>query len=214
MMKKILFGLALFLVGGTAMAQFDASQLSIGLGGNYTMYKGDFGKNTPGVQLRVGYDISEKATAYLGFTYGFPIKEASVINYSDGMTSADVASTLKFKFKTITLNAQYSFIGTTEESFAMYGGAGASYVMVNYEETPDANPPAGMIAQDQVEKTNESGFTINLKLGAQYRTNRIAPFFDAGFSFPANQVNGMYVENVIPASINLNAGVRFYLGSK
>jgi hypothetical protein len=212
-MKKTLASLCLLFIAGTAMSQFDASQLSIGLNGNYTMYKGNFQQKTPGVQLRLGYDISEKTSAYLAFNYGFPIKTASTIMYSNGTTSTSKESTVKYNFKTITLNANYNLIGNNNEGFSLLGGFGASYVLVNYEETPNATPPAGYIAQDQVEKSNESGFTINLNLGAQYRTGNLTPFFDAGFSFPANQQNGVYVENVIPAHFVINAGVKFHLGS-
>jgi hypothetical protein len=212
-MKKTLIGLCLLFIAGSAMSQFDASQLSIGLNGNYTMYKGDFRQSTPGVQLRLGYDITEKTAAYLAFNYGFPIKTASTINYSNGTSSVSGASTMKYNFKTITLNANYHLIGDNVQGFSLLGGFGASYVMVNYEETPNTTPPAGYIAQDQVEKSNESGFTINLVLGAQYKTGSLTPFFETGFSFPANQQNGVYVENVIPAHMVINAGVKFSLGS-
>jgi hypothetical protein len=74
-MKKTLASLCLLFIAGSAMSQFDASQLSIGLNGNYTMYKGDFQQKTPGVQLRLGYDISEKTSAYLAFNYGFPLTQ-------------------------------------------------------------------------------------------------------------------------------------------
>lgn len=71
-MKKILFSvLAICLMYG-ASAQFFA-----GVNANYTMYKGDFQKSTPGAQVRLGYDFDEKITGVLGFTYGIPIKEPS-----------------------------------------------------------------------------------------------------------------------------------------
>jgi len=71
-MKKIYF-----LLLGLVMIASANAQLAVGVNANYTMYRGDFQRSTPGAQLRVSYDFDEKITGMFGFTYGLPIKEAS-----------------------------------------------------------------------------------------------------------------------------------------
>ena len=92
------------------------------------------------------------------------------------------------------------------------GQVGAGLILVNYEEQLKGSVPPGSSPIDQVEKTNENGFTINLGLGGQYSFGRPKIFAEAQLALPANQVNGAYVENVIPAHIIFNVGVRFSLG--
>lgn len=210
-MKKML--IAVFVAVGTvsaAHAQLDFSQLRIDVAGNYTMYKGDFGESTPGAKLRLSLPMNEKIALGLGFTYGLSIKVPSVVSHTGGGTAE---SEVAFKFKTITLEADYYFGEEKETGLNVYASGRIGFVLVNYKEKLKGTIPAGEEPLDMVEKTNESGFTINGALGLQYSLGSAKIFGDAGFALPANQVNGQYVENVIPAHLMFNVGLRFSLGS-
>ena len=114
----------------------------------------------------------------------------------------------------IGLAGNYTFIGTEEDVFSVYTPVGASYVSVKYKEELKEGIPDGYIAQDQVEPGKESGFTLNFGLGTQYNAGSIRIFGDAGVALAANQTNGMYVENNIPAHFVFNVGVRIPFGTR
>jgi hypothetical protein len=198
----------------SASAQFDVSNFSASLSGNYTMYKKDFKESTPGIKLDLGYSIDEKTRIMLGYTYQMPIKVASVITSTDGIESTETPSEVKFDFTTISLAGNYSFINSEEEKFNLYGILGASLVMVKYKEEPKSPLPAGTIDSDQAEPGKENGFVINLGLGAQYNLGTIRLFADGGIGIPANQTGNTYTYNPIPFHILFNAGVRIPFGTR
>jgi opacity protein-like surface antigen len=211
-MKKNLFILVIAMITvSVAKAQFNFSNIRVDVGANYTMYKGDFQKKTPGAKLRASFLANQKFAVGLGFTYGFPIKIPSTITYSGG---SSVPSEVVYNFKTISLDVNYYFGGEKEEGLSFYGGGGAALVLVSYKEKLKGTAPSGQNPADQLEPGNESGFTLNLCLGTQYALGRAKIFADAGIALPANQVNDQYVTNVIPAHFMFNLGVRFSLGSE
>ena len=210
-MKKAIFISAFILVSQLSKAQLDFSNSRIELAGNYTMYRGDFGQNTPGAKIRFSVPTGDRFTVGLGFTYSSPIKEASTVSYNP---SGSVPSELVFNFKTISLEGNYYFGGENENGFNAYGMGGVSLVLVNYKENLKGTPPSGGIPIDLVESTSENGFTINLGLGAQYSLGRPKIFGEAQIAIPANQVNGQFVENVIPGHFIFNVGIRFALGNR
>ncbi len=123
-MKKTYLSLILICITASPCSQF-----SVGLAADYSAYKADFKKSTPGPQLRVGYQVNEKFTANLGFTYGLPIKQKSDVTIMDDDDNTIlVDSDIKFNFKTISLLANYRFIGDEESTGSFYGQFGASYV--------------------------------------------------------------------------------------
>lgn len=210
-MKKIYLPLILVCITATAFSQF-----SVGLSGNYSAYKGDFQKSTPGAQIRVGYQATEKVTTNLAFTYGLPIKQASAVTVMDDNSNTIlVDSDIKYNFKTISLLGNYRFIGDEESAGTFYGLVGGSFVMVNYKEniTGSYDKNVYKYPQDLVEKTKENGFTINLGLGGEYRIGMPSVFGEVGLALPANQVNNSYVENVIPSHFTVNLGIKIPLGS-
>jgi opacity protein-like surface antigen len=209
-MKKNLVFLLVFFTVSFAKAQPDFSDLRFDIGANYTMYKGDFQEKTPGAKIRVAVPFTEKVVVGLGFTYGFPIKTPSAVSLSGGGT-AD--SEIKFNFKTITLEGDYYFGEEKEEGVSVYASARAGLVLVSYKETVKGTIPSGQEATDLIEKTSQTGFTLNGALGLQYALGNIKIFGDAGIALPANQVNGQYVSNPIPSHFMFNAGVRIGLGS-
>jgi len=194
-----------------ANAQLDFSNMRVDLGANYTMYKGDFQEKTAGTKIRLSVPAGEKAVVGLGFTYGFPIKTPSEVSLSGG---GSLPSEIVYKFKTISLEFDYYFGGENEEGFSVYGSGRAGLVLVNWKENIKGSIPSGQTADDQLEPGNENGFTLNLALGGQYSLSRINIFGDAGVAIPANQVNGQYVENVIPAHFMFNVGLRIPFGQR
>ena len=209
-MKKFYVFLVLAFISANAFSQF-----SVGAAANYTAYKGDFGKSTPGAQIRLGYELNEKATVHLGFTYGLPIKQNSMVTVADDDDNTImVDSKIKYNFKTILLLANYRFIGDEETAGSFYGQFGAGYVMANYKEdiTGSYDKNVYKYPLNQVEKTKENGFTINLGLGGEYKIGTPAIFGEAGLALPANRVGNSYVENVIPAHFTVNLGIKIPLG--
>ncbi|HSN59314.1 MAG TPA: outer membrane beta-barrel protein, partial [Ferruginibacter sp.] len=153
-----------------SFAQISASDFSIGVAGNYTMYKGDFQKSTPGIKLELGYGVQSKVGFTLGFTKGFAIKTPSEINSSNGLgDSKTTSSQIQTNFSTVSLNVNYRFIGDEETALSVYAPVGASFVMAKFKETPNEAIPAGYTAMDQMEPGKESGFTINGGLGVMYK---------------------------------------------
>jgi hypothetical protein len=210
-MKKIYFGCLFICITSSVFSQF-----SIGAAANYTAYKADFGKSTPGVQIRAGYAATEKISAHLAFTYGLPIKEASSVRIEDNLgNSIQVPSYIKYNFKTVSVMATYKFIGNDESAGSFYGQFGGALVLVSYKEDINGNYDHNtyQYPQDQIEKASEKGFTINLGLGGEYKIGLPVIFAEAGLALPANQVNNYYVENVIPTHFILNVGIKITLGS-
>lgn len=209
-MKKNLFVLLIAMVTAlVANAQIDFSNLRIDVGGNYTMYKGDFQQKTAGVKARLSLPINENMALGIGFTYGFPIKIASQTALSGG---GSVPSEFVYKFKTIHLEYDYYFGGEKEEGLSVYASGRLGFVWAKYDEKIKGTVPPGEDPIDLVEPGSENGFTINVALGTQYSLGRIKVFGDAGIALPANQVNGQYVENVIPAHFMFNLGLRIPFG--
>lgn len=209
-MKKVASLLAFVIItGSAAQAQPDFSDLRIDVGGNYTMYKGDLQKSTPGAKVRIAVPFSEKLAAGLGFTYGFPIKQPSEVALSGG---GSVPSEFQLNFKTISLDVDYFFGGEKEEGLTVYASARMGLVLASVKEKIKGTIPPGEEPMDQSEKVNENGFTIGLGLGSQFALSSMKLFADAGIALPANQVNGQYVYNSIPAHFIFNVGVRFSLG--
>jgi len=209
-MKKNLLILVIGMITvSAANAQIDFSNMRVDVGMNYTMYKGDFQEKTPGVKVRLSVPASEKAVLGLGFTYGFPIKIPSEVTFSGGGT---VPSEIVYKFKTISLEFDYYFGGENEEGFSIYASGRAGLVLVNWKEELKGNAPSGQTPEDLLDPGSDNGFSLNLALGGQYSLGKIRLFGDAGIAVPANQVNGQYVENVIPAHFVFNAGIRISLG--
>jgi hypothetical protein len=190
-----------------------SAQLSVGVAANYTMYKQEFQKSTSGAQIRAGYNVSEKLTGVLSFTYGMPIKFESSVSLEDNMgNQSSVDSEIKYNFKTINLFGQYSLLGSEETAGKFYGLAGVGFVFVNYKEEVLEDYDKSVYTATDLLKGNESGFTINLGVGGEYNFGTVAAFGEAAIALPANQANGMYIDNAIPTHFIFNFGVRLPIG--
>lgn len=206
-MKKIVLSLC-----GLASFCLASAQFSVGINGNYTKYGGDLSKSTPGFGVRAAYQ-ADRTAAVLSFTNGFAITEkgtVSVMHNSNG-TSKQVAAEGRVNFKTITLMGNRTLIGNEESAGKFYFGFGASYVIAKYSEKITESYDNSYTAPDMY-NDSETGFTINGLLGGEYKVGTPSVFAEAGFAFPANQVNNTYVTNVVPAHLIINVGVKFALG--
>ena len=206
-MKKIYF-----LLLGLVIIVSAKAQLSVGVNANYTMYRGDFKRSTPGAQLRVSYDFDEKVTGMFGFTYGLPIKEASTALVSDqyGNTQT-VASEFQDKFKTFHLLVHYTFVGDQESAGKFYGIAGAGLVFAKIDENITGNYDKSKYQPMDMYSDKVNGFTLNFGLGGEYHLGGPSLFFEGGISIPANKMNDMYITNPIPGHFFFNGGVKFPL---
>ncbi|MET0393832.1 MAG: hypothetical protein ABW019_11860 [Chitinophagaceae bacterium] len=207
-MKKLLLVFTGIFAVAAASAQISFSDLRLDVGGSYTMYKGDFGQNNAGAKIRFSLPVNEKAAFGLGFTYGFPIKTASEVMLTGGST---VPSEFVYNFKTITLDGDYYFGGEKEEGMSVYASGRMGLVLVSMKEKIKGSIPSGQQPVNQLEPVSENGFTLGLSLGGQYAFGNAKLFADAGIVLPANQVNGAYVDNVIPSHFAFNLGLRFSL---
>ncbi|HEV7620927.1 MAG TPA: hypothetical protein VGO09_04305 [Flavisolibacter sp.] len=209
-MKQAFLILCSFTILSVASAQFTA-----GINANYTMYKGDFKKSTPGIQIRLGYAATEKTDFILSFNYGMPIKQASstILSDQNGNSASSVPSEIKYKFKTFNLIGHYNFIGDQESLGKFYGLAGIGLVLLKYDETVTGSYDKSAYTPANLLTGSESGFTINLGIGGEYNIGGPSLFGEAGLALPANTVNNQYVANVIPAHFLINLGVKINLTS-
>ena len=208
-MRKIVLSLT-----GLVLVCAASAQLSVGVNANYSKYTGDVSRGTPGLGLRVAFE-KEKNSIVLSFTNGFAIKETgsvSLMHNSNG-TTKEVAAESTLGFKTISLMGLHTLIGDEESTGNLYGGFGASFVLASYKEKITGSYDNNYTAPDMTSE-NSNGLTINALLGGQYKLGKPAIFAEAGFAFPANTVNNMYVENVIPAHMMFNLGIKFTLGGE
>ena len=206
-MKKIYF-----LLLGLVMIASANAQLAVGVNANYTMYRGDFQRSTPGAQLRVSYDFDEKITGMFGFTYGLPIKEASegLVADQNGNTQP-VATEFQTKFKTFHLLVHYTFVGDQESAGKFYGIAGAGLVLAKIDESVTGSYDKSKYSPSDMYSDKANGMTLNFGLGGEYHLGGPSLFVEGGISIPANKVNDMYVTNPIPGHFFFNAGVKFPL---
>jgi Outer membrane protein beta-barrel domain len=209
-MKHFFSAAVLLLVSIVSQAQLDFSDVRVEVAGNYTKYMGDFDQSTAGAKFRVSVPFNEKVRIGLGYTHGFPIKQASTVSLSP---SGSAPSEFVYNFKTITLDMNYLFGEEKYNGFTPYGTLGAGMVLVGFQEKLKGSLPSGATALDQAPKQSVNGFTFNFGLGAQYSFGKPKAFAEAAFAFPANQVNNQYVVNPIPAHLMFNVGVRYQLGS-
>jgi hypothetical protein len=209
-MKKLILSFC-----GLASVCLASAQLSVGVNANYTMYKGDFQKKTPGFGARISYEVQPRVAAVLSYTHGMPIKTESQVTMqsNNGSSSRSMNSQIKTNFKTFNLLGQYTFVGSDEESSGkLYGVFGAGFVLAKYNEAINESYDKSVYTpMDQVEG-NEKGFTLNFGLGGEYQIGTPRLFAEAGLALPANQVNNSYVTNVIPAHFVINVGVKIPLG--
>ncbi len=206
-MKKVMLS-----VCGLVIFYAASAQISVGVNGNYTMYKQDFQKSTPGAGVRVYFNATERVAAVGSFTYGFPIKMPSSVLLSGGTGGSSVASEMVFKFKAINVMANYSFIGDDETAGKFYGIVGAGLVFVNYKENITGTYDKTVYTPADLQEGSENGFTLNFGLGGEYKIGTPALFGEVALALPANKVGTSYVTNYIPSHFLFNVGVKFTLG--
>src|SRR5262245_15129054 len=208
-MKKLFVAVIAFTLCGSVSAQ-----VFLGASVNYSSYRGNVLKSTPGAKFIVGYNADEKKKLYLSYTYGAPIKKSYEETYINSFSDLEyVPAQWTVKFSTISIIGEYTLIGDNYEGFSLYVPVGGSFVIASQKQKLTGTPSPGYYAvsgEDDLE--NETGFTLNGGIGAQYSTGTISIFGDGGIAFPANQINNQYVENYIPTHFTFNLGIRFNFG--
>ena len=191
-----------------------SAQFSVGVNANYSKYGGNLSQGTTGFGARASYE-QDRTGGYLSFTNGLPITQTGTVDliHNTGGASKEVAAEGKHSFKTFTLIGTRTLIGDAETAGKFYLGFGASYVIAKYSETIKESYDKNVYTAPDMYNDSESGFTINGLLGGEYKIGRPFVFAEIGFAFPANQVNETYVENVIPAHLVFNLGVKLPLTS-
>lgn len=210
-MKKMILSLC-----GLATISIASAQLSVGAYTNYTMYKGNVGRNAAGFGVRAAYQ-AEKNGYSLSFTNGMPMKY-NTTTYLNSNTSAgstkEVAAEQKLTFRAIQLAATRTLIGDEESTGRFYGGVGAGFVLASYSETITGSYDKTAYSQMEGSNGSENGFTLNVLAGGEYKLGMPTLFAEAGIALPANKVNDQYVANYIPAHFMFNVGVKFQLGGE
>lgn len=216
MKKKVFVMMSALCMSVAGFSQISASDFTVGVAGNYTMYKGDFQRSTPGVKVELGYGLLKKVGFSLSYTKGFPIKTASqlVVSNSTG-NSQTIPAEVRTNFSTIALAAQYRLVGSEESAFGLYLPFGAAYVAATSKQKTTQSVPAGYTTSEgNFESDKESGLTLNLGLGAQYSIGMPTIFAEGALALPANKAGDTYITNYIPGHFILNAGVRITLGAR
>lgn len=208
-MKKFLLSCSTLFAILTASAQFSA-----GIGGTYSMYKGEFQKSAPGIQARLAYQLQDRSRLGLNVTYGLPITQSYplTLQSNNGSASKDVTAEDSYKFLTFDLMGNYDFIGDQDATVSVYGKFGIGLVLVNYDQTIKDNYDKNTFSAPEMGSGSVNGFTLNLGLGGEYNLGRSAIFAEAGIALPANKVNYSFYYNPIPFNINFSLGARYKFG--
>src|SRR5215213_5100121 len=129
-MRKVLFCLI-----GISISISAWSQLSVGAGATYTQFKGTFKKSTPGFQTRLLYERGPYGVS-VSYTYHAPFHLQSYVQSSGAPAYAETE--INFHFQTIDFFIRRTILGSENVKAKLYGGLGASWVLLTYKETPKA----------------------------------------------------------------------------
>lgn len=183
-----------------------SSQFSIGAGGTYTHFYGNFKKNIPGFQTRLLY---EKGLYGVGVSYSYyaPFDVKGYVNANGGGFQS-VESNITFRFRTIDLFARRVILGDKDSKGKFYGGLGASWVLAKYKET--TKEPLTFTPIFPLEDNQYRTINLNGMIGGEYKLGRISVFGEAGYSIPTRERVRRYMESYTITAARLG----FQLGLK
>lgn len=189
------------------------SQWSVSAGGNYTHFKGPelMNLNTPGFHSRIMY---EKGLYGIGLTYNHhsSFHTQNSIPLSTPPNSPDwpsVATEINHRFQTLDLSIRRTIFGNQQSRGQFYGGVGASFVMLSYEEKYTESYTLQPMF-DPV-KGKGSGFTANGFMGGELKVGRIALYGEASYSLPKSVwpiKDGYYIS---PSRVGFQLGIKLPL---
>lgn len=196
---------------------FDIANLSMGGGLSFTHY-GAAGINSLGLNIRGEYNLTEKNSVVIGFTYGFPNKFSTTVsaNALDGLNPVqqiDVPATYSFSFHELYVQYDRYFFTTNADDFGFYGLLGGGMILVpngtvsygTYDKTQYSLQDAGGSA-------GTSGFIIRAGLGFSIKLGPVIGYAEGKLDIPANNVNGQSVDVTIPFGMGGAFGVRVPFG--
>ena len=218
-MKKVIKISILAVLGlfsfNNSYAQFDKEKLSLGGGLGYYGYASV--GSTLVVNIRGNYILDDKSSIAVSYNYHLPMTQ-SLSAYANSNTSLITPSQIsvsrdrKVSINNICLNYHRYFVGETEESFGIYGLAGAGLTMANVSSTYGAYDTRYSL-QKEADATY-TGWIIDLGLGTNIQLMDKMNFFaEAKIGFAANNSynsqSGTSGDNPIPFHYSVAAGVRY-----
>jgi len=186
-----------------------SAQLSLGAGGNYTRFLGDYQTNKPGFHTRVQY---EKGLYGLGlqYTYHAPLHLLFVGSLDAPSSSPNSTDTkIDIRFQSIDLFLRRAILDNTDSKAKLYGGLGASWVFLRYQEkymTAYTGAPVSPL-----EDGKNQSLSVNAMLGTEYSLGRVALYGEAAYSLPTSKWYIKQTINTISPRLSLQVGVKLPL---
>lgn len=180
------------------------SQIYVSAAGSYNTYSLNEKKSTPAIQLKGGYNIRPKVSAFLGYSYVLPVKTKDAISVGDTSINTEITHS----FQNLTFGVNWHLIGRTNSAVSFYLPFSASYVLYNMKAKGD------MVNQSE----KEGDFTVNLGLGLHARVGGMYLFGEAVAAIPRGEYNtrdgAVGPENPIPFHNYITFGVRIPFGDE
>ncbi|HZF63769.1 MAG TPA: hypothetical protein VEZ55_04770 [Chitinophagaceae bacterium] len=190
-MRKILSSLIALGISVSAWSQFSA-----GVGGTYTQFKGHFRKTTPGFQTRVLYELGSYGVG-VSYTYHAPFHIQSSVysrtDLSDPTTPVIEQTKISFLFQTADILVRRTILGGEDAKAKLYGGLGASLVLLVYKEKPKA--PLTFTPIFPLDNGQYRGLSLNGLLGSEYKLGRVSLYGEASYSVPTKARQMRYLES-------------------
>jgi hypothetical protein len=183
----------------SAVFYFDLTgQIYASVAGSYNTYSLDEKKSTPAIQLKGGYNITTKVSAFLGYSYVLPI------NISNSIEGEKIDAT--HSFQNLTAGVNLHLFGKTNSGFSLYFPLSASYVLYNSK----------VKGSGVDESATEGEITVNLGLALHARIGKPYLFTEAVACIPRGEYNTrdgvVGPENPIPFHSFISVGLRIPFG--
>ncbi|MFT7344430.1 MAG: hypothetical protein ACI9XP_001014 [Lentimonas sp.] len=200
------------LIAGLSLCLCFSAQSQISGGAQLSYFNFLGYTSSPGFGIKGFYEQSDKIMAYgaVNFYPGGKMEGTSSVQSKDGFGLKEIDATSKFKIFNIQVGARYYFVGGTEETFGVYGGAAASFIGATAKTEYEQHGDDAFVERED-EKEFISGFGLSAHLGAEYNIGFGSVFFDASVGLPANQANGEAVSVSFGAFAQIDAGIRIPL---
>lgn len=211
-MKKtnLLLGIVFLFLAQSSFAQFS-------IGGQVSFLKtfGDLSMTNFGAGIK-GEWGEEKLVYYGGLNY-YLAKKFKGTTYANALSDTTepgsilVDMTTSVSFLHIFGGAKYYFIGEATEDFGCYGLGEAGLLLAPYKVTIGSYDKTLYSARDEEFQETLGGFMVNFGVGAEVNLNFGYLFGDVKLNLPASGISSREETEGMPASLSINAGVRFPL---
>ncbi len=218
-MKK-LSKLALTVILILTLSAASEAQIRVGGGLSFIKFFGGSTYKNLGFGINGEYDLNDKTGLYVGFNYYLP-NSTSGTTVVTALSSATVPSFVSVNEKTSQSLMQINlggkkYLGTNMyKGFGFYAFAQLTILLNSVTTTVDDNYDKLAYAPSGTTSGSESLSSLNIGIGVGASGNvgkKIMVFGNLGLNIPANKVNGQNVEVTMPASLIIDAGVKYSLG--